>query len=297
MSNIIDHKDELGFTLDDLPGMPLPRRVMMVDPEYFDVVYVINPYMEGNEGTVSTEAARQQWQELRNTFESLGLPVSVVDGQEGFPDMVFSANQSLPYETPDGQRIAIMSNMHSEHRQHEVPYIEQWYRQNGYEVRYLDESAPTFEGMGDAIWHTGRRLLWGGYGIRSSSEAYEQISDELDVPVITLQLITDDFYHLDTCFSILDPQSVLIYPAAFSTESLNLIHQFFPNVIEASEHEAKELFACNAACPDGKNVLIQQGAKEVNRQLTANGFVVHELDTSEFLKSGGSVYCMKMMLW
>ncbi len=294
----ISHTNELNFTLDDLPSMPLPRKVMMVDPKYFDVVYVINPHMEGNEGKVSTDAARRQWQEIRNTYEALGLPVSVIDGQEGLPDMVFSANQSLPYETPDGNHVVYMSIMQSEHRREEVPYIEQWYRQTGYEIRYLEQSdVTTFEGMGDAIWHTGRCLLWGGHGIRSSAEAYELISDELDVPVITLELTTDEFYHLDTCLCILDSQTALIYPDAFSEKSLELIHSLIPHIIEADAYEARKLFACNASCPDGKNVLIQEGAEKVNKELTARGFIVHELDTSEFLKSGGSVYCMKMMLW
>ncbi len=294
---IIQHIEDLDFTLDDIASMPLPRKVLMVDPEYFDVVYVINPHMEGNEGTVEAGEARQQWKEVRQSFEALGLPVSVVEGQKDLPDMVFAANQSLPCETEDGHRFVVMSKMQSDHRKDEVPYIEQWYRQNGYEIHYLDDDIETFEGMGDAIWHTGKRLLWGGHGIRSSSSAYEQISEELDVPVIMLQLTDPSFYHLDTCLGILDSNTALIYPDAFSDDSLDLIHTLIPNVIEADRYEAEELFACNASCPDGKNVLIQKGTDEVNRQLTAQGFVVHELDTTEFLKAGGSVYCMKMLIW
>ncbi|MDZ7695235.1 MAG: hypothetical protein U5K69_29665 [Balneolaceae bacterium] len=58
-----------------------------------------------------------------------------------------------------------------------MPYVEQWYRRSGYEINHLDgDQISDFEGCGDAIWHTGRKLLWGGYSSRSSRKAYEIIS-------------------------------------------------------------------------------------------------------------------------
>jgi N-dimethylarginine dimethylaminohydrolase len=76
-----------------------------------------------------------------------------------------------------------------------------------------------------------------------------------------------------------------------------LINAVFENVINAPEDEAKKLFACNATCPDGKNVIIQKGCTNVNSALRDAGFTVHEVDTGEYLKSGGSVFCMKQMVW
>jgi N-dimethylarginine dimethylaminohydrolase len=212
--------------------------------------------------------------------------------------MVFTANQSLPYIDPDGRKHAVMSIMHSEQRKEEVPYFEQWYRRHAYKVHYLDAGKiPDFEGMGDAIWHFKKRILWGGYGYRSSQRVYETISENLGVPVVMLELVHPAFYHLDTCFCVLNDKSVLIYPQAFTKDGLELIHAAFSTVIEAPEKEAQELFACNACCPDGKNVIIQKGCHEVNKALKQHGFAFHEVDTGEFLKSGGSVFCMKLMLW
>ena len=115
--------------------------------------------------------------------------------------MVFSANQSLPFIDDRDKKHVVMSIMHSDQRKEEVPYLEQWYRQHAYQMEYLDpDRTPYFEGMGDAIWHSGKKLLWGGYGYRSSLEAYKQIKEFFDVPVVALELSEEDFYHLDTCF-------------------------------------------------------------------------------------------------
>ena len=48
---------ELDFKLDNLPPLPRPTRVMMTTPDYFDVLYVINPHMKGQIGCVSPQVA------------------------------------------------------------------------------------------------------------------------------------------------------------------------------------------------------------------------------------------------
>jgi len=298
MSPVITIADQLDFELASRPSMPLPKKVLMVEPTYFSVDYVINPHMADNVGKVDKMKAKNEWNSLKSTFSQIGIQPLVLEGQENLPDMVFSANQSLPFIDEAGDKHVFMSIMHAEQRKKEVPLFEQWFRQNGYQIHHLNENKINdFEGCGDAIWHTGRRLLWGGYGYRSSLDAYEQISDSFSVPVIALQLIDENFYHLDTCFCVLNEKTALIYPDAFTQEGRTLIDAIFEKVIHATRHEAIELFACNATCPDGKNVIIQQGCTDVNKKLRDAGFAVQEVSTYEFLKSGGSVFCMKQMVW
>lgn len=298
MGKIITSSEEVDFTIGDLPDMPLPRKVLMVRPLHYSVQYVINPHMDDQVGKVDKMEANNEWDLVRSLFEQIGLSAHVIEDQEELPDMVFCANQSLPFVDANGKRQVLMSIMHAEERKKEVPFIEQWYRRNGYELHYLDEKKiDDFEGCGDAIWHTGKRLLWGGYGYRSSHDAYDTISEIFDVPVLTIELSNESFYHLDTCFCVLNEHTALIYPPAFTDKGLALIHRVFKNVIQASEYEAKHLFACNATCPDGRNVIIQQGCTDVNKNLRDAGFNVHEVSTYEFLKSGGSVFCMKQLIW
>lgn len=298
MAQVITSADQIDFTVEERPSMPLPTEVLMVRPLHYSVDYVINPHMADQVGKVDKIEANNEWNLVRSLFDQIGINIHIIEDQEGLPDMVFCANQSLPYIDEDGNEHVFMSIMHADERKDEVPYIEQWYRQNGYEIHYLDEDKISdFEGCGDAIWHTGKRLLWGGYGYRSSLEAYETISDTFDVPILALELVDESFYHLDTCLCVLDEQTALIYPEAFTDEGLEMINKMFDTIIKASKYEAEELFACNASCPDGRNVIIQQGCTDVNKNLRDNGFSVHEVSTYEFLKSGGSVFCMKMLLW
>ena len=299
---IIQHRSELNFSLQDLEPMQTPGRVLMVRPTYFDIEYVINPHMVGNIGQVDKDQAMKEWEALENAYCEIGLDVPVLEGVEGYPDMVFCANQSFPYLDRNGTRHVIMSRMAHPQRRGEVEYIRNWYAGQGYHIHQLNEVSSNpemsyFEGMGDALWHYGKRLIWGGYGYRTSLEIYSQISELTQTDIIALELTSPEFYHLDTCMSILDDEHVLIYPEAFTQDGLDLISAVFPHVIEANTHEAAKMFAVNACCPDGKHVFIQEGCKDANQKMRDHGFDVREFSTLEYMRSGGSVFCMKMMLW
>jgi len=290
--------DQLDFTIETTPPMPLPRRVLMVSPDHFDVEYVINPHMEGHIGQVDRALARRQWEALRDTYRTLGFEVHVLDGVPGLPDMVFCANQTLPFLREDGTRGVVLSRMHAPQRRDEVPHIARFFEQQGYALVSIPDEVPgSFEGMGDALWHPGHALLWGGYGFRTDQAVYEWLARELGVRVVALHLTDPDFYHLDTCLSLLDAGTALYVPAAFDEAGRALLHRLIPNLIEVPEREARELLACNAHCPDGRHVLIQKGCTETVARLRAAGFEPIELDTGEFLKSGGSVFCMKLMFF
>lgn len=288
--------------------IPRPERVLMTTPDHFDVEYVINAHMAGQIGNVDQELARVQWESVRLAFEKTGLDVAVIDGAEGFPDMVFCANQSLPVQFPDhtahpshdtaARHRVVLSRMYALQRRLEVPFFQRFFAGEAYDViEDVTNADIAFEGMGDAMWHPGRWLLWGGYGFRTNPTAYDIIDRQLDVPIVLLYLDDPDFYHLDTCLCVLDEDHALAFPGAFEACGYDLLKHFFKVVIEVPEREARELFACNATCADGKHVIMQQGSTETCRMLREHGFTPVEVDTGEFMKSGGSVYCMKQLYW
>jgi N-dimethylarginine dimethylaminohydrolase len=280
-----------------VPERPEPQRILMCTPDAFDVVDVKNAFMEGNVGTVDREVAREQWEALRRAFEAAGHEVLTIDGAPGREDMVFAANQVLPGMGDDGRPYVVLSHMRHPSRRREVPYFRAWFEQRGYSILELPDSVDLFEGQGDAIWHPRTALLWGGYGHRTTLAAYEAISELLGVPVIALELVHESFYHLDTAFCALAPDAALVYPGAFTAEGLEMIRRLFPRVIEVGDREASETFACNAHALDGRTVVIQSGAAETVARLAAAGFYPVEVETGEFIKSGGSVFCMKVMIY
>jgi len=270
----------------------------MADAEHFDVEYVINPHMEGQIGNIDRPLARRQWAALADTYRELGYEVNVLEGVEHLPDLVFMANQSFPAQLPDGEWVALLSVMHMPQRRPEVEVVADWYAKRGARTlrMRIDDASIPFEGMGDAHWYPGRRMVVGGYGYRTSRQAYDRISAVLDVPVAAVRLVDPRFYHLDTCLAPLNAEVALWVPSAFDAPGRALLRRVFDRLIEVPMDEAAELLACNGHCPDGEHFLVQRGARVTNQRVVDAGFTVIELDTSEFLKSGGSVFCMKLML-
>jgi len=291
-----DVKDVPAGLLAQCRAQPLPSRLLMCPPEYFDVIDVKNPHMAGNIGRIDRAAARDQWDALRATFAQCGAAVELIEPVAGCEDMVFCANQTFVGLDAAELRVCLLSRMTHASRQREVPAFARWFEAAGYQV----SEAPgylRFEGSGDAIWHPGRGLVWGGHGYRSEPGIYETVSDVFGVPVLRLRLLSDTFYHLDTCFCAIDERTVLIDPTALAPESLALVRHVFAEVIECPPDEARRGMACNATALGGRHVVIQQGNPRTVAALRQRGLEVHEVETGQFLKSGGSVFCLKMYVF
>jgi N-dimethylarginine dimethylaminohydrolase len=288
----------LDFALTDCRPVPRPDRLVLTTPEHFDVEYVINPHMEGKQGSVDRALAWQQWKAVRAVYTALGYPPDVVEGRPGLPDMVFCANQSLPYYDPDTETAGVLlARMRSDERAGEVPHFRRFFREQGTNVIELPPEAGTFEGTGDARWHPGRHLLWCGHGPRTDRSAHDAIAERLGVRVLSLALADPDFYHLDTCLCPLDEGTALYVPNALKAEGRALVERFFDRLIEVPDDEARSRFACNAHCPDGRHVVLQEGSTTTETRLRDAGYVPVPVDTSEFIKAGGSVFCITLSAW
>lgn len=293
-------REELDFCLIDLPQLAAPDRVLMADPADFDNEYAINPHMLDERGElkhIDRKRARHEWTELKRAFEESGLRVDVLAPLPGYPDLVFCANQVLPIPadaTHDGHARIVPSQMAHAERRGEVPHVVAALQRQGYTVEPLRVGA-RIEGMGDGLWHPGRRLLWAGCGVRSSEEAWSEIAERYELPVVLLELADPDFYHLDTCLTLLSEDACLWLASALAPHSRELVQALIPRTIDVDEREARTLLSCNAFCADGERVFLQRGAPRTVASLAAAGFDVREVETDEFVKSGGSVFCMKLL--
>lgn len=285
---------EILGKIDYLEDIPKASRLLMADPKFYRVEYAINVHMldeNGQLNEVDSVLAMRQWLGLKREFENKNFPVAVVPAVGELPDLVFTANQSLPL--PDGR--VILSKMKSPERALEVERIKLWYQDQG-----LDDFVQmnnTFESMGDVVWTPGKKLLWGGYGFRTEKKALEELFEITSIPIIPLELQLEEFYHLDTCFSLLDEKTVAYYPEAFDKKTRDFIEYYFQRTIHIDHSEALKSFAGNCYCPDGKNVFLNPGSKKFEKKLVENGFNLVRVDTSEFIKGGGSVFCMKLPLF
>jgi len=286
-----------GFSVKNCVAVPEPSKVLMCPPDHYEVRDERNPFSAGQSGRVNPRLAHKQWVELHDALVAAGLEVALVPATAGLADMVFCAHQTFVGLTGKMERLCVLGSMRYSSRRREVAAFDGWFREAGYRVTALKDQGLTFEGAGDALWHPGRRLIWGGCGFRSDAAAYDELARLFATPVVLLKLVNERFPHLDTCFCPLTQEAVLIYPSAFDAASLELIFRLFPVIITASEVEAVRQLACNAAVIGGKTALMQSGASNAARHVAAMGLEVVPVDVSEFIKGGGGVHALKMFVY
>lgn len=264
-------------------------RILMCPPDYFSVEYNINPWMDGNEGNLSVEKAREQWTMLRDTIAD-HADVVLIDPEQNVPDMVFTANAG----TVLGKKAMASHFMPMERRAEEL-FFKRWFSENGFELYPLSEDIG-FEGAGDSLFDRGGDWLWAGHGFRTEIEAHRHLQKCFDVEVVSIQLIDPRFYHIDTCFCPLNGGWLMYHPAAFDEASQRAIQSRVPaeRRIEVSNSDAGS-FACNSV-NIGDKVIMNRASKELRAQLAKAGFEVIESPLSEFLKAGGSAKCLTLKL-
>jgi lysine-ketoglutarate reductase/saccharopine dehydrogenase-like protein (TIGR00300 family) len=259
----------------------------MCAPDHYDVDYVINPWMEGNIHKSSRDRAVEQWNKLYNVIKDHAI-VDLVEPEKGWPDMVFSANAGLVL----GKNVVLSRFLHKE-RQGEEPYFQQWFEQNGFNVYTLPKDLP-FEGAGDALLDREGRWLWAGYGFRSELDSHPFLAKWLDIEVISLRLMDERFYHLDTCFCPLANGYLLYYPGAFDSYSNRVIEMRVAPEKRIAIVEADAVnFACNAVNVDSI-VIMNKTSDGLKSRLAEVGFQVIETPLTEFLKAGGAAKCLTL---
>ena len=215
-------------------------RILMCPPDYFTVDYVINPWMAGQDSALDIALAKRQWRELRDAISGHADVVEIEPVPE-LPDMVFTANAGAVY----GNK-AIASHFMPMERRPEEQYFKKWFADNDFELLALDEKIG-FEGAGDCLRDRRGPWLWTGYGFRTEIEAHEEIARFFDLEVVSIRLVDERFYHIDTCFCPLTDGFLMYHPPAFDYDSRIAIESRIPphKRIVVDTADAGE-FACNA---------------------------------------------------
>ncbi|HEY4619933.1 MAG TPA: arginine deiminase-related protein [Nitrospirota bacterium] len=275
---------------------------LMCSPTYFAIAYEINPWMNVN-NPADAALAHKQWDILHDAIINAGAEVSLIEPVEGLPDMVFTANAGLVRchtichpELAGSQmmpnRDVILSRFMHKERQGEEQYYEKWFREHGYHCHSVP-SGYAFEGAGDAVFYKDRMLI--GYGFRTDISSLPHVGEIMEMEYLPLELINRHFYHLDTCLQYIEDVNLIIYyPDAFSPESIKKIEDLPSDILRLSDEDAFS-FVCNSISI-GRNLLLYECSKTLSDKLREYGLKIITIDTSEFMKSGGSVRCMVLSI-
>lgn len=256
------------------------KTVLMCRPLFFQVCYQINPWMQM--GAVDETKAMAQWTSLVDIYEDLGVKVLTIDQEKEVPDMVFCADQGV---VKNGK--VFLSSFRYPERRKENEIYEKWFKNYGLVILKLPENV-YFEGGGETIKYKDKLFI--GTGFRTSREALELVEKSLETEVVGLELIDPRFYHLDTCLFVLDTETAFYFPPAFSQESIKMLKWQIPRLIELKEDEVMK-FAANSTVV-GKTVIIQKENKSFAKTIEDLGYMIKEIDISEFVKAGGGIHCL-----
>jgi len=272
---------------------------LMTDPAHFDVCYQINPWMHPAAWRRDSAAfwthAQAASAALRQALRGAGARVETLEGRRGLPDLVFPANGAIVL---DGR--ALMARFRYPERQGEEPVFRAAFcrlKQRGLIREIIDFPEGVFqEGAGDCIWDERRGLLWTAHGPRSSAAADRVIRRVFGRETVPLELASERFYHLDTCFCPLANGELLYYPPAFTAQALAAIHARVPAAsrIEATEEDARAF--CVNAVRIGRTLIMARASPPLRTRLSGRGYRLVEVDLAPFLLSGGAAYCMTLRL-
>jgi N-dimethylarginine dimethylaminohydrolase len=255
----------------------------MCPPTFFDVVYSINPWMDPGK-PVDARLAMVQWQRIREVYLELGHEVELIPPVPGLPDMVFAANGATVL---DGR--VLVARFRYDERTAEAGAHLDWFGAHGFDVR---QAAWINEGEGDHL--VAGDLLLAATGFRTDRRSHAESEEFFGRPVISLELVDDNYYHLDTALAVLDERSVMYYPAAFSPGSREVLRELFPDAITATGEDAAN-FGLNAVS-DGRNVVLPAGATRLAEVLRERGYDPVGVDVSELMRAGGGVKCCTLEL-
>lgn len=279
------------------PSMP---RLVMCRPDYFEVSYAINPWMDPKswDGDRLELARRSQaeWQSLVRVFTGLGAEIELQAPVPGAPDIVFTANAAIVL---DGK--ALLGRFLDDERRIEEAFNETFFR-NLVRKGMLDDvgilpKAMFQEGAGDCSWDPTRGHFWAGYGQRSRIEAVDLIEDYFGRKVVPLELVDPKFYHVDTCLSVLSTGHIVYYPDAFSPDSQRLIEREAGGAewLIAAGAEDAEMLAVNLVNL-GDTVVMAACSESLEAAINKVGFKVIRSPLASFGMSGGATFCLTLRL-
>ena len=261
----------------------------MCPPVWYDVDYVINPWMAGNLHRPSRDRAFAQWRALYQSLRNFA-DVRVLQARPGSPDMVFVAHAALVHHG-----VAAIASFAHRQRQAEEHHLRTWFEEAGFLI-WDTPRQTAFEGEGDALFDSSGTHLWAAHGVRTCQHCHRHVAAAWHTPVTSLHLVDPRFFHLDICFAPLAGGSLLYYPAAFDSASREKIEAVYApsRRIAVTEWEATH-FGCSVINTE-QHIIMSTGLPQLTSRLTDHGFNVTEVDLSEFHRGGGSAKSLALRL-
>jgi N-dimethylarginine dimethylaminohydrolase len=269
------------------------RRFLLCRPLHFTVAYEINPYMHVQVHP-DPELALAEHDGLVTTLGAAGAELEFLDPVPGLPDLVFTANAGVV----DGDAFVPSRFRHPE-RQGETVHDVDWFSGRRFRISPLPGDEP-FEGAGDVLPFgadadsTRGPVLVAGYRTRSTVGAQIHLGALLGVPVRTVELVDERFYHVDLVFCPVDERRALIAPQGLDRYGCRVLEELVPEPVWLTDDEASSF--CANSVVVGDVIVMPSCTPRLGRILEDAGLSVAVSPVGEFLKAGGGCRCLTLAL-
>jgi N-dimethylarginine dimethylaminohydrolase len=237
-------------------------------------------------GAVDFTRALRQAAALRSALAAEGASIVEVPFVHGAYDSVFTKDVALLVQR-GGRRRALLARQRHEVRARERDARARALADLGFEPT---EGAPAVWEGGDVVLGDDWALL--GFGPRSDWSAADWLSRELDMPVVSLELVDPRLFHLDMAACLLPSGKLLVCEEALAPPSVRLLRTELRDIEIVPVAMADALaFGLNLV-PIGDAVLAGASVPRVERTLRALELRPIHVPLGEFHAAGGSAACL-----
>ncbi|WP_394220032.1 dimethylarginine dimethylaminohydrolase family protein [Halobacillus trueperi] len=261
------------------------KKVVVAKPSYMKITDVINETQKHYKNqNINVISALQQHEQFVQILKDHQIEVIQLPGQPNLHEQVFTRDVGFTINN----RLFIGS-MSEKVRKEETDVLRSWARENNVHV---EEELPSSIEGGDIV--VDENTVWVGETKRTCRTAIHELQSRLsDHQVVPIPL-SGEILHLDCVFNIIDESTVILYPPAFTTNSLKTIKARY-KVIEVNDREQFTM-GPNVLSIGNRKVISLPQNEQLNTQLEEYGFHVIPVDLSEIIKSGGSFRCCTLPL-
>jgi N-dimethylarginine dimethylaminohydrolase len=137
-------------------------------------------------------------------------------------------------------------------------------------------------------------VLVAGYRPRSAVGAQTSLGALLGVPVRTVDLVDERFYHVDLVFCPVDERRALIAPQGLDRYGCRVLEELVSEPVWLTDDEATAF--CANSVVVGDVIVMPWCTPRLGRVLEAAGKSVAVAPVGEFLKAGGGCRCLTLAL-
>ena len=181
---------------------------------------------------INKPKAYKQFMDLYTFMAGQGL-VYILPSKGDFQDQVYVANLGLHLPHIKDRNVMLLSNYTSEPRRGEEWVGKEFFDMMGYETFICPFK---WEGVAD-LKYLKDNIYVGGYGQRSTLEAYDWMEQNFDMKIIRLHMVEPYLYHLDCSVFPLTNEKTMICTSLYTPDEISEL-KCYTKVIDVSEDDA-----------------------------------------------------------